>query len=564
MAPLIEIDNLSFTYGSRTVPTIAGITLTVDEGDFILITGRTGCGKSTLLKALNGLIPHESGGAMTGCVRLDGRDTRDLTVQELSRSVGLVFQSPEDQIFATRVYDEVAFVLENAGMDPKLVSARVKETLRDVGLAGKEHDSIHTLSGGQKQRLALAAVLAARPRAIVLDEPISQVDPRGASELLHLLVRLNREKGLTVVIVEHRLQEVATVCRRIVLMDSGRLVWDGAAADLFSTPQMLLDKGLRLPQPVAVCLGLGLLPPATSIKGTVARIKAAMPRLKPEAIAVPAATARQPGGEELLSLRNVYFRYSERSPDVLDGVSLTVRRGEVVAVMGANGAGKSTLLQLLNGLLAPRSGEVRVLGVRPVAGRGKVGQVMQNPDLMLFCPTVESEISFGTADKRIAAELPAKLGLEALAGDFPLALSRGQRLRVALAAVLACRPAVLLLDEPTTGQDYAHIGAIAGLAGDFAATGGAVVFCTHDAETAAAHATRILVMKEGRLLLDGGPRQVFAQSGLLTTAGVRPPAAAVIGEALLAKTTLSVEEVIADVQQANMGGGGRPHARPPA
>ncbi len=562
MAPLIEIDKLTFTYGSRSSPTIAGITLTVDEGEFVLITGRTGCGKSTLLKALNGLIPHESGGAMTGRVRLGGRDTRELTVQELSRSVGLVFQNPEDQIFATRVYDEVAFVLENAGLDSGIIAARVKETLRDVGLAGKEDDSVHTLSGGQKQRLALAAVLAARPRAIVLDEPISQVDPLGASALLELLLRLNREKGLTVVIVEHRLQEVAAVCRRIVLMDAGRIAWDGAAADLFSTPRLLLDRGLRLPQPVAVCLGLGLLPPATSIEETVAKIRAAMPRLKPAAAAAPATTARPAANEELISLRDVYFRYNERSADVLGGVSLTVRRGEVVAVMGANGAGKSTLLQLLNGLLVPRAGEVRVRGGRPLAGRGQVGQVMQNPDLMLFCPTVEREIAFGAADRQIVADLLARLGLEAQAGDFPLALSRGQRLRTALAAVLACRPAVLLLDEPTTGQDYAHIGAIAGLAGDFAAAGGVVVFCTHDAELAAGYASRVLVMKEGRLLLDGGPRQVFARGGLLATAGVRPPPAAAIGEALLARTTLSAEEVVAGVQQAFVGSGSGPHACP--
>lgn len=562
MATLIEIDNLTFTYGSRTSPTIANTSLTVNEGEFVLITGKTGCGKSTLLKTLNGLIPHESGGAMTGRVLLDGRDTRNLTVQELSRSVGLLFQNPEDQIFATRVFDEVAFVLENAGLAPEVIESRVNETLRDVGLAGKENDSVHTLSGGQKQRLALAAVLAARPRAIVLDEPISQVDPQGASDLLHLLLRLNREKGLTVVIVEHRLQEVATVCNRIVLMDSGRVIWDGAAADLFCRPQLLLDNGLRLPQPVAVCLGLKLLPPATSTKEAVARIRAALPRMNPEAITEPAAVVQQTTGKELISLKNVHFRYSEQGADVLDGVSLTVRQGEIVAVMGANGAGKSTLLQLLNGLLDPGSGDVRVLGGRPRAGRGKVGQVMQNPDLMLFSSTVEREIAFGGADWRTVADLLTKLGLKALAGDFPLALSRGQRLRVALAAVLACRPSVLLLDEPTTGQDYAHIGAIARLAGSFAASGGAVIFCTHDAEIAANFATRILVMKGGRLLMDGGPRQVFAQSGLLATTGVRPPPATIIGQQVIGKTTLSVEEVTAYVQQANLGSRGGLHANP--
>jgi energy-coupling factor transporter ATP-binding protein EcfA2 len=561
MDALIEIDNLTFTYGSRSSPTIADITLRVDTGEFVLITGKTGCGKSTLLRALNGLIPHGSGGSMTGSVRLAGRDTRELAVQELSRTVGMVFQNPEDQIFATRVCDEVAFVLENAGMAPEIIVSRVEETLREVGLAGKEKDSVHTLSGGQKQRLALAAVLAARPRVIVLDEPISQVDPQGASELLHLLLRLNREKGITVVIVEHRLQEVATVCKRIVLMDVGRVIWDGAAADLFGRPQILLDKGLRLPQPVAICLGLGILPPATATRQAVARIMAAFPRLNPEAITEPAAIARE-DGEEVIRLEDVHFRYSRQGADVLDGVSLTVRQGEIVAVMGANGAGKSTLLQLVNGLIAPETGYVRVLGGRPRAGGGKIGQVLQNPDLMLFCPTVEREIAFGAPNQRLVDGLMEKLGINAQSGDFPLALSRGQRLRVALAAVLACHPAVLLLDEPTTGQDYSHIGAIASLAGDFAASGGAVIFCTHDTEIAAKFATRILVMKNGRLLLDDEPRRVFAESGVLATAGVRPPPATIIGRQLTGKTTVSVEEVIAYVQQAALGSGGWPHTNP--
>lgn len=562
MAALIEIDKLTFTYGSRTSPTIADITLRVDTGEFVLITGKTGCGKSTLLRALNGLIPHGSGGIMAGSVRLTGRDTRELAVQELSRTVGMVFQNPDDQIFATRVFDEVAFVLENAGMAPELIVSRVEETLREVGLAGKENDSVHTLSGGQKQRLALAAVLAARPRVVVLDEPISQVDPQGASELLHLLLRLNREKGITVVIVEHRLQEVATVCRRIVLMDGGRVIWDGATADLFARPQILLDKGLRLPQPVAICLGLGILPPATATRQAVARIMAEFPTLNPEAIADPAAIARDPYGEEVIRLEDVHFRYSRQGAEVLDGVSLTVRQGEIVAVMGANGAGKSTLLQLVNGLIAPETGYVRVLGGRPRAGGGKIGQVLQNPDLMLFCPTVEREIAFGAPNQRFVDGLMAKLGINAQSGDFPLALSRGQRLRVALAAVLACQPAVLLLDEPTTGQDYSHIGVIASLAGDFAASGGAVIFCTHDAEIAAKFATRILVMKNGRLLLDDEPRKVFAESGLLAMAGVRPPPATIIGRQLVGKTTLSVEEVTAYVQQATLGSGGWPHANP--
>ncbi|HMM22748.1 MAG TPA: energy-coupling factor transporter ATPase [Selenomonadales bacterium] len=551
MTKLLEINDLSYTYASRDVPTLAGVSLAIGEGEFVLITGRTGCGKSTLLKAFNGLIPQESGGKMRGTVRVAGRDTREMPVPDMSQMVGLVFQNPEDQIFATKVFDEVAFVLENQGLGPELVSQRVRETLSQVGLAGKEEAGVHTLSGGQKQRLALAAVLAARPRIIALDEPISQVDPQGAAELLRLLMRLNREQQMTVVIVEHRLQEVASLCARIVVMDNGRVAWDGATTDAFRQPRVLLDYGLRLPQPVAVCRELGVEPPAVETDGAIAAIKAAFPVLDLARIkeAAPAAAP----GRALVDIRNLRFRYTEQGPEVLDDVSLTLGSGEIVAVMGANGAGKSTLLQVINGLLAPCRGVVALPENLP-RPRGKyIGQVMQNPDLMLFCPSVKREIAFGGADPRLADRLAEKLGLQELAGDFPLALSRGQRLRVAVAAVLACRPSVLLLDEPTTGQDFAHIGDITGVVGDFAREGGAVVFCTHDAEVAARVAGRIIVMSHGRIVSDGPPREVFARTELLAGAGVKAPPVAVIGQSVVARLTLSVEEVVAYVQQACLG-----------
>ncbi len=562
MRTMIEIDDLTFIYGSRTAPTLAGINLTVAEGEFVLITGRTGCGKSTLLKTLNGLIPQESGGSMTGLVRVAGRDTRDVGVAELSGLVGLVFQNPEDQIFATRVSDEVAFVLENAGLESGVIAERVREALGQVGLAGKEDAAVHTLSGGQKQRLALAAVLAARPRVIALDEPISQVDPQGAENLLRLLVRLNREQGITVIIVEHRLQEVAPHCRRLVVMDGGKIVWDGAAEDAFANPQVLRAQGMRLPQPVAVCHGLRVFPPVADSRGAVAAIKAAFPRLDPAAVPVPAAAARAPAGEELVGVRNLSFRYGGHGPEVIDDVSLTVGRGEIVAVMGANGAGKSTLLQVINGLLRPGRGSVAVLGRRPQVRGGGVGQVMQNPDLMLFCPTVAREIAFGGADRERLNSLVAGLGLTGLEEDFPLALSRGQRLRVAVAAVLACRPAVLLLDEPTTGQDIAHIGDIAKVAGKFAAAGGAVIFCTHDGEVAARYASRVVVMAHGRVALDGPPREVFARAERLAAAGVKQPPAAAMGQALVGRTALAAEEVVAFVRQADVGSGRGRHRHP--
>ena len=204
MTGIVECANLSFTYKTRTAPSLKNINLSIDSGDFILLTGPTGCGKSTLLKALNGLIPHEIGGELTGELRINGVDSRQSSVAELSRTVGLMFQNPDDQIFSTTVADEVGFALENMGMEREMIRRRVAETLAWVGLAGRENGSVHALSGGERQRLALAAVLAVRPRLLALDEPISQMDPRGAVELLAVLQKLNRDQGISIIVVEHR------------------------------------------------------------------------------------------------------------------------------------------------------------------------------------------------------------------------------------------------------------------------------------------------------------------------------------------------------------------------
>ncbi len=558
MQALVEWQDVTFTYKHANRPSVKQFDLQVAAGDFVLITGSTGCGKSTLLKMLNGLIPEESGGVLGGTVLVNGQDTRTLSVAQLSRTVGMVFQSPEDQIFSTTVYDETAFILENMGMTTDDIDLRVDEALALVGLLNKREASVHALSGGQKQRLAAASVLAARPAILALDEPISQLDPRGATELLTVLKKVNRELGITIILVEHRLHEVMPLCNRVVVMDAGQLLWAGTREEAFGCPELFASHGLRVPQPVDICRQLGIVSSSAGVEAAVAAIRR---RYSVQAVAETACTLVPAGNssEPAMEVQNLSFWYESSRQPVLNQIDLFIPRGQFVALMGNNGAGKSTLLQQIGGLLAPQQGSVRVLGQPLAAVRRQVGMVLQNPDLMLFNSTVADEVSFaprqqgGQGLTPYCRELLQKMGLNGREEEFPLALSRGQRLRLALAAVLSCRPAVLLLDEPTTGQDIGHIEDIIVLLKDYAAQGGTVVFCTHDTEVAAGHADRVIVLCQGRLIADGPPAVVFNQAVMLSRAGLKPPAALLVAQQLYGGVAMGVEEVVRHVRQGCLG-----------
>ncbi len=558
MAGIIEVKDVSFTYRNRVIPTVDQLDFSIGRGEFVLVTGQSGCGKSTILKMLNGLIPHESGGEFTGNVYIDGKNTRDFAIADLSAVVGLVFQSPEDQIFSSTLYDEVAFVLENMGMEPELVATRVKEALRDVGLEERELTSIHALSGGQKQRLAVASVLAARPSVLALDEPISQLDPINAENLLHVLKQLNEVYGITIVLIEHRLHEVIHFCRRVLIMDLGKIVWDGSMQEALENPEVFNGHGLRLPQAIDLCSKLGIALKHNYIEAAVSFIKEKYPDLvrwsrnsDEKLIAIR---------KSMLEVRDVKFRYEGMESDILHQFNLTIQRGEIVALMGTNGAGKSTLLQLIAGIYQPQHGQVLLDGQidSPI---GRVGMVMQNPDLMLFNTTVTQEIlyapkQFGkdqASSEAYGKKLCVQLSLTGLEEDFPLGLSRGQRLRVAIAGIVSFKPAVILLDEPTTGQDISRIEDILNVINEYAADGGTVIFCTHDTEIAARFAQRIVVMKAGAIVADGKPEEVFANAAMLKQSGLKQPPIVAIAEKLGLGRLTSVEEVVSRVQQAGLG-----------
>ncbi|MHC1755440.1 MAG: ABC transporter ATP-binding protein [Methanosarcina sp.] len=554
---MIEIKDLWYTYPGRTDPTLKGVNLKIEEGEFVLLTGPTGCGKSTLLKTLNGIIPHESGGIFSGSIRINGTETRDSNQMELSRGIGLVFQNPDDQIFATTVEDEVAFGPENLCFEREEIDKKVEEVLQMVGMSGHRLDSTNSLSGGQKQRICIASMLAMMPEILAMDEPVSQMDPAGTQEVLNTVRELNRKLKITILLVEHRLHEIAPFADRIVIMDEGKIIFDQPASKAFDYIEVFHRLGLRVPEPVELCHTLGIRASPLSVREALAvldrkNFKKNMrtPRFFPnpeEDIGADTGALADPAGnndsvnndsvnndsvnnDSIISIRDLWSGY-DKDLMVLKGINLEIHKGERVAVMGTNGSGKSTLLLNLAAMLKPYKGSVKVFGEdtrskNPYSFAGRVGFVFQNPDLMLFCDSAEEEARFGPVQLKFEnIEERARTSLEAMSilnlkQDLPQSLSRGQRLRTAVASVLSINPEIILLDEPTTGQDRVNIEQMMDY---FKNNHSTLVFCTHDIEIAMLYATRILVMNEGRIIADGKGREVIKNIDILRKASLTQP-----------------------------------------
>ncbi len=558
--PAIEIIDLKVSYSGRSHPTLKGLSLRVDPGEFVLLTGPTGCGKSTLLKTINGLIPHVVGGTLHGRVAVDGIETRQAPMSALSQKVGLVFQNPEDQIFSTMVLDEVAFGPENLALPREEIRRRVETALEAVGLDGLGHRGTQMLSGGQKQRLAIGSVLSMAPDILLLDEPFAQLDPRGTREVLEVVRKLNAQ-GMTVILVEHRIHEVIDVVDRVVVMDRGRIALDGDPRRVFEKSELLERLGIRIPDSVELSWKMGFDEVALNLadvqrklngQGGVGAVRGTSPSWS-------GRTFRPLPDEPVLEAESVTFRYDRKKEAILDNVSLTVRKGEMVALMGNNGSGKSTLLHQFAGLLKPGSGTVRVCGhdtrrSSPWKLAGEVGIVFQNPTLMLFNETVREEMEHGpktlrmdeTAMKRTVSEIADRLGVVPLERDNPLALSGGQRLRVALAAILTLRPSVVLLDEPTSGQDRGNCDSLLQYLRSLSRRGVTVLFSTHDVDAAIRFSERLVVMKDGKILADDAPGEVVRRGDILEQACLRPPLSFEIGR-LLNIEAFTCEELLGRV-----------------
>jgi energy-coupling factor transport system ATP-binding protein len=515
---LIAIHNLTYTYPQRAEPALSNVNWEVSDGEFVLVSGPSGSGKSTLLRCLNGLVPHFSGGVITGSVTVGGVDAVSAGPRVLSGLVGFVAQDPEAAAVLDRVEAEIAFALENAAVPPAEMRIRVEEVLDLLDLALLRDRPLQTLSGGERQRLAIAAALALRPRVLVLDEPTSQLDPQSAEDVLRALVRLNEDLGLTIVLAEHRLERIVRYADRLTWLEDGRIIVDAPVRKALAA----LDAG---PPLVQLARALDWRPLPLTVKEArpfAANLSTSQsPNLRPSERDVPAQRPYAP----LLEVKNLRFSYngSGNGRLTLNRIDLTVGAGEAVALVGRNGAGKSTLLRCVIGLLRPQSGDILVAG-RSTLGRDvadvcrEVGFLPQNPDDLLFAETVLDEFCetlhnhglSGDADE--SAFLLQRLGLDGLGDVYPRDLSVGQRQRVALGAVTVTRPRVLLLDEPTRGLDSATKAALVAVWRRWLDDGAAMLLVTHDVELAAMIADRTIVLSGGEVIADGPTRDVLAGS----------------------------------------------------
>lgn len=543
----VIVDRLSYLYPGAEVPALRDISLTVERGEFLGLIGPTGAGKTTFCLTLNGVVPQFYGGRFFGSVTVLGFDTVQHPTRRLARHIGSVFQDPETQLIAPSVEDEIAFALENLSVPRDEIRRRIPEVLEIVRLDGTERKHPHELSGGQKQRLAIGAALAMQPDLLVLDEPTSQLDPLGQQEVFAVLKQLNEELEITIVIASHAAEMLAEYAGRVALLADGALEAVGTPSDLYTRRELLRAHHLRPPQvtetfmlaadrgvPVAaipVWLGAGerLLDALTGSRGSLP-VTSCSPRDE-----ITHGLDGRDRENSVLSTHNLYYRYPDGT-EALGGISLDIYAGEYVLLIGQNGAGKTTLVKQFTRLLRPTSGRVEIFGaetealsVSHVARR--VGYVGQNPDHQLFRSTVESEVAYALKQRdlsrdeitdRIEASL-LQMDLMSVRSAHPLSLPKGDRARVVMAAVLAMRPDVFILDEPTIGQDYRDAHHILDVARGLHRLGKTIVVVTHHLYLMAEYAERVIVMGEGAVLSDGPIREVFHQTELLRSTYLEPP-----------------------------------------
>lgn len=478
-----------------------GVSVDIEAGDVVLLVGSSGSGKSTLLRATNGLVPHASGGRFGGDVVVAGRSTRDFPPRALADTVGFVHQDPEAQFVVDRVEGDVAFVLENLGLDAATMRRRVEEVLDALGIAHLRDRSPSTLSGGERQRAAIAGALAAAPPVLVLDEPTSELDPQGAEDVLAAVQRLNADLGTTVLLAEHRLERAAPLADRALILEGGRVVADGP-------PSGTLGSYPGAPSVTRLGRLLGWDPPPLTVRDARRWAHQHPPALVASDV-TSLVTSRAAPGDTLVRAESIALTHGRTA--VLNHIDLDVREGQVVALLGRNGCGKTTLLRALGGLHDPSAGKVvRTEGVR-------VGYVPQDPNLLLFAPTVRDELAEtlrlrGLDDDGRIDHWLHELDLTSVAQVHPRRLSAGGRQRVAIAAVAVGEPRVLLLDEPTRGIDAASAAALRVAIEHHTQGGGAVVLATHDVELAALVADDVVVLGDGEIVAEGEAHQVLSGS----------------------------------------------------
>jgi energy-coupling factor transport system ATP-binding protein len=514
---IMKITGLSYRYPGQAKDALKRIDMTVHEGEFILLMGPSGGGKSTLLRALTGAIPHLYGGEISGDVIIYGRNTRNHGPKEFADLLGMVFQDPEAQLVMTSPENEVRFGLENIGVENGGIERRIEESLEITNIGNFRKRFIPEMSGGEKQKLAMASIIAMDTNILLLDEPTSQLDPKSAEEILSILRKFNEERGVTIILVEHRLERCFRFADRAVFLKDGEIVLDDRMDDYIVKARK--SGGIFLP-PITYLSGTRGNEVPTTVKEARKIVHNAL--LNNELSYVSRSIPFQTG-RNLIHLSNVDFSYGNSK--VLSGLDLRIREGEKIALVGRNGAGKSTLLKLMNGILKPDQGRVTVNGMdtrrHPTSKLAKIcGYLSQNPSDYLHQKTVEKEIFLGVAksdvDLSYMAWIIESLSLEEHLDTYPRDISAGERERVALASILALRPKVLALDEPTRGMDYTQKDILARMLNEEGKGKLASIVATHDVEFITAYANRVIILGNGNILADGPPKKVLPGSLLFS------------------------------------------------
>jgi energy-coupling factor transport system ATP-binding protein len=552
-ASAATFDQVSFAYRGSERPALRAIDIVIQPGEMVGIMGASGAGKSTLVRCLNRLVPGFEDGDFSGVVKLEGREITGARVCDLAPSVGMVFQDFEAQLFSTNAGLEVAFAMQQVGLERDEIVARIGPALEAVGLAGFEPRDPTSLSGGEKQRLAIAAVLALRPRVIIFDEPTSDLDPEGRAEVLALIHRL-RGEGFSLIVIEHE-AEALRACDRIVLMREGAIIARDSPAVMLTQLDLLEACGVHPPDLNRALALLGIAAHAPEIDTAERLIHQRLD--PPNQFAPPTHQAVTPASAApLAEVRDLSFGY-QTTNSVLNSINLIISPGEFIAIVGQNGSGKTTLAKHLVGLLKPSRGVVMLDGrdraaMRPAETAPLAGYVFQNPDHQLFAATVEDEVAFGPrnfgldpaeVEHRVTEVLRA-VGLDGARASDPFLLGKGERQRLAVASVLALQPRLLILDEPTTGLDYREQRRMMNLVTELNRAGIAIVIITHTPWLVAEYARRVILLRTGRVAFDGPVRDFFAEEALLRESAFRPPEITLLARRF-GFSALSVEEFVA-------------------
>ena len=522
---VFEIKNMTFTYAGASRPAIKDISLRIEPGEMMTVCGKSGSGKSTLLRHMKpALAPvGEISGSLTFC----GRNIRELSHEEQASRIGYVLQNPDNQIVTDKVWHELAFGLESLGEDTATIRLRVAEMASYFGIQAWFHKDVAELSGGQKQLLNLASVMVMQPDVLILDEPTSQLDPIAAEEFLDTVRKINRELGTTVLLAEHRLEQVVTMSDRVVVLDDGRIIADDAPANVGA---ILAVKGhpmfMAMPTPMQAYghlyqCGIGREQACpTDVREGRNWLTALMKGKRITEVSLPDVEPQE-NGSPVIEMKDIWFRYSRDENDVLRDFSLSINRGELLCMVGGNGAGKTTALNIMGGIRKHYRGAVKI--------SGKTGILPQNPQTVFVEKTLSRDLMevleghplSGSEREKKVREMTELLEIDGLLDMHPYDLSGGEQQRAALAKVLLLEPDILLLDEPTKGLDPDFKEKLAGILTRLIEGGMTIVMASHDIEFCCRHADRCAMVFDGKVISCGAPRRFFSGNSFYTTAANR-------------------------------------------